>query len=208
MNKTALRTTSKKRLISTGQGGVLEHEERLRIIKETLLKPFTTPGQGSTLEQIDKLVRRAQREELFEMIEGLSEEEVKNWTVTIRKVIGQPGKKGPMILRYELLKWRGYDEVFWRALCDYIILALHRVNDVDYTAKLGRITIKYFPKTEGRIRTPKTNGQIIQRIAYMVDKGILKTDFSRFRSMSEKGEKLGDISKTQAAALSILLKFV
>ena len=178
------------------------------VIRDTLQKVTTFPGQGSVLEQIDKLVRRRQRMQLFEMIEDLSDKEVEQWPIRLEKIIKANGKKKPMLLRFHLQKWQGYDEVFWQALGDYIIVALHRVKDVDYNSRMGKVKVEYFPKTKGRIRSPEEIGQIVQRLAFMVDHEILPTDFTRFRRMNERSDKLGEISKEQAAVFGALLKFI
>jgi hypothetical protein len=178
------------------------------IIRDTLEKMATFPGQGSVLEQIDKLVRRQQRIQLFEMIEKLSDEDIKGSPVKLERITKPNGKKRPMMLRFCLKKWQGYDEVFWQALGDYIIVALHRVKDVDYNSDRGKIKVEYFPKTKGRIRTQEEIGRIIQKLAFMVDNEILPTDFTRFRRMDERSDKLGEISKEQAALFGALLKLV
>jgi len=68
--------------------------------------------------------------------------------------------------------------------------------------------VEYFPKTKGRIRSPEEIGQIVQRLAFMVDHEILPTDFTRFRRMNERSDKLGEISKEQAAVFGALLKLI
>lgn len=178
------------------------------VIRDTLQKMTTFPGQGSVLEQIDKLVRRQQRIQLFEMIESVSDEDIKASPVQLEKMIQHRGKKRPMILRFYLKKWQGYDEVFWQALGDYIIVALHRIKDVDFNSDRGKLKLEYFPKMKGRVRSQEEIGKIIQKLAFMVDKEILPTDFTRFRRMDERSDKIGEISKEQAAIFGALLKLV
>jgi hypothetical protein len=178
------------------------------VIRDTVQKVTTFPGQGSVLEQIDKIVRRRQRIQLFEMIENLNEKDVEQCPIRLEKVVKSNGKKRPMLLRFHLKKWHGYDDVFWQALGDYSIVALHRVKDVDYNSRMGKFTVEYFPKTKGRIRSPEDIGKIVQRLAFMVDHEILPTDFTRFRRMNERSDKLGEISKEQAAVFGALLKLI
>ena len=112
------------------------------------------------------------------------------------------------MFRLYLPTWRDYDEVFWQALGDYAILALHRVKDLEYNAARGKIKIEYFIRTSGRIRSPEEIRGIIQKIAFLVDNEILPTDFTRFRSMAERRGQIGDLSKEEAAAFGALLKLL
>ena len=95
-------------------------------------KVGTVPGQGSILEQIDKLLRKQQRRNLFGMLEQIDHRAVAKFPVVLYKSLPQNGKINPALLRFFLPKWQGYDEVFWQALGDYIVLSVHRVTDVDY----------------------------------------------------------------------------
>lgn len=118
------------------------------------------------------------------------------------------GNAMPALLRFYLPTWRGYDEVFWRALGDYSILTLHRVKDLEYNAAKGKLKIEYFIRTSGRIRTPEEIRGIIQKIAFMVDNETLPTDFTRFRSMAERRGHIGEPSKVEAAEIGALLKLL
>jgi len=177
-------------------------------LEKTVEKLVTFPGQGSVLEQIDKLVRKQQRIGLYKMLEQLDEKETEKFPVTLEKIIPQTGKKNPVLLRFSLQKWRGHDEVFWQALGDYIIVALHRVKDVDYDRARGKIKVQYFAKATGRIRSPENIREIIQRLAYMVDTELLPTDFTRFRRMAERRDNIGELSKEQAAIIGVILKLI
>ena len=42
-------------------------------------------------------------------------------------------------------KMEGYDELFWQALGDYTILALHRVKDVEYNLTRAKIRFSISP---------------------------------------------------------------
>lgn len=177
-------------------------------LAELLAKLVTQPGQGSVLEQVDKVVRRAQRIKLYEMLEEIDERAVRNAPVKLDGMIRQVGKKIPVRLRFYLPQWRGHDEVFWQALGDYIIVALHRVTDVSFDSERGRISVDYFAKTQGRIRSPDEIRKTIQRLAFMVDTEILPTDFTRFRRMTERRGSLGEMSKEQAAVVGAVLKLI
>ena len=180
-------------------------EETFRKILGTV---GTIPGQGGLLEQFDKRLRKLQRRVMFDLLEKIGEEDVKDFPVELYKVVMIAGKKRPALLRFQIPTWSGYDEVFWQALGDYAILALHRVRDLEYNASLGRIKIEYFVRTSGRVRSPEEIRGIIQKIAFLVDNETLPTDFTRFRSMAERRGQIGDLSKEEAAALGALLKFL
>jgi hypothetical protein len=177
-------------------------------LKEALEKLGMNPGQGSTLEQIDKILRKQQRTELFAMLEQADGKEIEKFLVTLEKSIPQIGKKKPAVLRFSLPAWRGYDEVFWRALGDYVILALHRVTDVDYDRMRGKIKVEYFAKMKGRIKSPENIREIIRGIAFFVDTEKLPTDFTRFRRMAERRGHIGEMSKEQAALVGAAIKLI
>ncbi len=177
-------------------------------ILKVLQKLGSVPGQGSTLEQIDKLLRKQQRIILFEMLESLEEETVEKFPVILYKSFPQNGKLKPAVLRFFLPKWQGYDEVFWQALGDYIVLAVHRVTDVEYDRLRGKIKVLYFAKSKGRVKSPEHIRSIIQRLAYLVDTEDLPTDFTRFRRMAERRGQIGELSKEQAAFIGAALKFL
>jgi hypothetical protein len=166
------------------------------------------PGQGGLLEQFDKRLRKLQRRVMFELIESISKEEAELLPVVLYKTVLISGKQGPALYRFYLPTWRGYDEVFWQALGDYAVLALHRVKDLEYNATKGKIKIEYFIKTAGRVRSPEEIRGIVQKIAFLVDNETLPTDFTRFRSMAERRGQIGDLSKEEAAAIGALLKLL
>ena len=165
-------------------------------------------GQGSVLEQIDKRYRKQQRLTLFQLLETVSGREVRDFPVFLYKHIPQVGKKQPALLRYYLPHWVNHDEIFWQALGDYVILAVHRVTDLNFDRGRGRIKLKYFAKIKGRIKYPKDVSKIVQKIAYLVDTEALPTDFTRFRRMAERRGSLGEMSKEQAAIIGAALKFI
>jgi len=178
-------------------------------LKESLEKLVTSPGQGSTLEQIDKLVRRRQRQQLYQILDTMNKDEVAKLPVALDKIIPQNGKKRAALLRFYLPEWQGYDEVFWQALGDYIILALHRVKDVEYDSIRGKIKIHYFNKATAKIgKTSEDIRAIIQGLAFLVDTEVLPTDYTRFRRMTERRHMVGEMSKEQAAIVGAILKFV
>ncbi len=162
-------------------------------------------GQGSVLDQIDKLFRKQQRINLFEKLEKIDAQEVDNFPVFLYKSIMPNGKKQPALLRFYLPAWKDHDEIFWQSLGDYVILAMHRVTDVEFDSARGRMKMKYFPKIRGRIKHPEDIRVIIQKIAYLVDTEGLPTDFTRFRRMTERRGNLGEMSKIEAAVLGTII---
>ena len=142
------------------------------------------------------------------MLEKLDKREVENFPVVLYKHIPQNGKKTPALLRFHLPLWKNHDEIFWQSLGDYIILAVHRVKDLEFDRVRGRMKVEYFAKVKGRIKHPEDVQKIIQKIAYLVDTEALPTDFTRFRRMTERRGSLGEMSKEQAAIIGAALKFV
>lgn len=165
-------------------------------------------GQGSVLDQIDKLYRKQQRINLFEKLEKIDNQEADNFPVALYKSITPIGKKQPALLRFHLPSWKDHDEIFWQSLGDYVILAMHRVTDIEFDSARGRMKMKYFPKIKGRIKHPEDIRVIIQKIAYLVDTEGLPTDFTRFRRMTERRDSLGEMSKEQAALIGAALKLI
>lgn len=170
---------------------------------------ISIPGQGSALEQMDKLIRRTQRIALYEILDQANPKELDQFPIITDNSIAQCGKKLPARLRYRLPTWRGYDDVFWQALGDYIILALHRVKDVEYDSQRAKICIQYFNKATGKIIKSAEDIRIIIRgLAYLIDTEFLPTDFTRFRRMTERKDSLGEVSKEKAALAGLILKFI
>lgn len=165
-------------------------------------------GQGGVLEQIDKLFRKQQRINLFEKLEKIDKQDVEKFPVILYKSITPNGKKQPALLRFYLPSWKDHDEIFWQALGDYVILAMHRVKDVEFDESRGRMKVEYFPKIKGRIKHPEDIRDIIQKLAYLVDTEGLPTDFTRFRRMTERRGSLGEMSKEQAALIGAALKLI
>ncbi len=165
-------------------------------------------GQGSLLEQIDKGYRKQQRLTLFEMLERVEPREAERFPVALYRHIPQIGKKQPARLRFSLPRWKNYDEIFWQSLGDYVILAVHRVKDLEFDSLRGRLKLEYFAKTRGRIKHPEDIREIIQKIAYLVDTESLPTDFTRFRRMAERRGSVGEMSKEQAAVIGAALKAI
>jgi hypothetical protein len=165
-------------------------------------------GQGSLLEQIDKRYRKQQRLTLFQMLETVDRKMIEPFPVVLYRQIAQNGKKQPALLRFSIPHWKNHDDIFWQSLGDYVILAVHRVKDLEYDRLRGRIKLAYFEKIRGRIKYPKDIQEIIQKIAYLVDTEALPTDFTRFRRMAERRGSLGEMSKEQAALIGAALKFI
>ena len=95
-----------------------------KAIKNVLDKLGMQPGQGSVLEQIEKLLRKQQRRKLYEMLDKIDKNKFEELVVTHDKSIRQIVRERPALLRFYLPNWQGYDELFWQALGDYAILAL------------------------------------------------------------------------------------
>lgn len=89
-----------------------------------------------------------------------------------------------------------------------MILAVHRVKDLEFDTLRGRLKLQYFAKIKGRIKYSDDIRQIIQKIAYLADKEALPTDFTRFRPMAERRDSLSEMSKEQAALIGAALKFI
>jgi hypothetical protein len=173
-----------------------------------LEKVHTGIGQGTILEQIDKRYRKQQRLTLFEMLEKVDRKKIENYPVILYKQIPQYGKKQPALLRFHIPLWKDHDEIFWQSLGDYIILAVHRVKDLEFDRIRSRLKVEYFSKIKGRIKYPEDIREIIQKIAYLVDIEELPTDFTRFRRMAERRGSLGEMSKEQAALIGAALKLI
>lgn len=165
-------------------------------------------GQGSVLDQIDKLFRKQQRINLFEKLEKVDAKDVENYPVILYKSVMPNGKKQPALLRFSLPSWKDHDEIFWHSLGDYVILAMHRVKDVEFDRTRGMLKVEYFPKIKGLIKHPEDIREIIQKLVYLVDTEGLPTDFTRFRRMTERRDSLGEMSKEQAAIVGALLKLI
>jgi hypothetical protein len=142
------------------------------------------------------------------MIEKVNDKDVENFPVILYKYIEQSGKKQPALLRFSLPLWKNHDEIFWQSLGDYVILAVHRVKDLEFDKLRGRLKLIYFAKVKGRIKYPKDIQETIQKIAYLVDTEALPTDFTRFRRMAERRSSVGEMSKEQAALIGAALKFI
>jgi hypothetical protein len=193
----------------TPEGLVYEKELTMAdSITQVIDKVQAGVGQGSVLDQVDKRYRKQQRLTLFAMLDEVEEGNVTLPPVTLYRHIPQKGKKLPALLRFSLPQWKDHDEIFWQSLGDYVILAVHRVTDLDFDQSRGRMKVRYFAKIRGRIKYPQDVRDIIQKIAYLVDTEALPTDFTRFRRMAERRSSLGEMSKEQAAAIGAILKLV
>lgn len=179
-------------------------------IQKVLESVGTIPGQGGLLEQFDKRLRKQQRRVMFQLFDNVTREEVEHLPVMLYKTIPSAGNLRPALLRFYLPTWRGYDEVFWQALGDYAILTLHRVKDLEFDMVKGKLKIEYFVRTPGagRVRSPEDIRGIIQKLAFFIDREILPTDFTRFRSMAERRSHLVDLSKEEAAGIGALIKLL
>ncbi len=165
-------------------------------------------GQGGILEQIDKRYRKQQRLTLFDMLGRVDCKTTGHFPVVLYRRIPQIGKKRPALLRFHLPRWKNHDEIFWQALGDYLILAIHRVTDLEFDSARARMKLEYFAKVKGRIKYPEDITEIIRKIACLVDTEALPTDFTRFRRMAERRGSLGEMSKEQAALIGAALKLI
>jgi len=178
------------------------HPREISSVLETFEK-LGSPSQGSVLEKIDKLVRVEERKTLSEMLKEVRGKE--NFPVILYRHIKQTGYTQPALLRFSLPNWKGYDEVFWLALCGYLILALHSVTDISYDRQRAVIKIKYIARSNPK--TPEEITGIISGIARLINEEQLPTDFTLYRELSEKQGSLGEMSKTQAALIGVLIRF-
>ena len=135
-----------------------------------LEKVNSSVGQGSVLEQIDKRYRKQQRLTLFEMLEKVDDKKVEDFPVILYKHVAQNGKKQPALLRFSMPHWKNHDEVFRQSLGDYVILAVHRVKDLEFDRVRGRMKVEYFAKIKGRIKYPKDISETIK-----FSRGLLST---------------------------------
>lgn len=172
-----------------------------KLTNDILERLVTRPGQGNVLEQVEKLLRRQQRRKLYEMLDQIDKNKLGEFVLRLERYIPQMGRKRAALMRFSLPKWKDYDELFWQALGDYAILALHRVKDVEYDVGRAKIKIRYFAKLEGDAKSPQRIGEIIQGIAYLIETEALPTDFTRFRRMAERRGSLGEMSKEEAAVI-------
>ena len=165
------------------------------------------PGQGSLIEQTDKILREGQRIKLFEMMREVDSDEADSSAVEIYKVIPQIPMKVPALVRFYLPKWKGFNDVFWRALGDYLILALHSVTDVDFDKGRGALKIRYFYAEDSR-KTPEDVKRVIQKIVSLIENRKLPTDFTLFRRMDERSSTVGELSKKEAAVIGGIIEGV
>lgn len=179
-----------------------------RMVSDVLERLITNPGQGNVLEQVEKLLRRQQRRRLYEMLDRIDRNKLGKLVVGLDRSVPQIGRKRAALLRFSLPNWQGYDELFWQALGDYAILALHRVKDVEYDVTRAKIKIRYFAKLEGDAKSPERIGEIIQGIAYLIETEALPTDYTRFRRMTERRGSLGEMSKEEAALFGATIELL
>jgi hypothetical protein len=163
----------------------------------------SNPGQGSVLEKLDKKIRKLERQTLYKMLEQVEGRD--DFLVDLYKYIPQVGKIQPAILRFHLPEWRHYDQVFWQALGDYVILALRSVKDIEFDKNAARLKIEYFA-TKKRPKSPDEIMEIIRGLACLIDAEILSTDFTHFRRMAEKRGSLGEMKKEQAALFGVAIE--
>ena len=168
-----------------------------------IFEKLSFPSQGSVLEKIDKLVRVEERRRLNEMLKKVQGKE--DFSVTLYRHIKQAGYAQPALLRFSIPQWRGYDEVFWLALCGYLILAIHSVTDIDYDRQRAVIRIKYIARNDPK--TPEEITEIIRGIVCLISREELPTDFTLYRRLSERQGSLGEMSKGEAAFIGALIKF-
>lgn len=169
---------------------------------------LNNPGQGGLPEQIAKKIRKGQREVLYGMINEVSEEDAAAMPVSCYKHIRQVGKKRPALMRFGIPKWKGHLEVFWQALGDYLILALHSVDDIEYDDMRGVIMIKYSDTLSRRAKPPEFIATVIAKIAVLIDQEKLQADFTRFRRMSERKGTLGEMPAWAGALMAIAPKVI
>jgi hypothetical protein len=169
-------------------------------IQYALEKLATRPGQGSLVEQIDKLLRELQRTELERMLEGVDEKEADKLAVDIYQFLPQVRMKEPAMVRFHLREWEGFNEVFWLALGDYLILALHSITDVGFNRTRGTLKVRYFYTEESR-KSPEDIRKYIKGLATLIVRRALPTDFTHFRRMYDRQQSVGEMSKKEVLAI-------
>jgi len=169
-------------------------------IRAALEKLATRPGQGSLVEQIDKLLRELQRTELEKMLEEVDKKEADEVAVDIYRFLPQVKMKEPALARFHLPEWEGYNEVFWLALGDYLILALHSITDVAFDRARGTLKVRYFHADESH-KSPEDVRRVIKRVVVLIGRRALPTDFTHFRRMDDRQKSIGELSKKEALAI-------
>jgi hypothetical protein len=164
---------------------------------------ISSPGQGSVLEKLDKKIRKLERETLYKMLEQIKGRD--DFLIDLYKYIPQVGKFRPAILRFRLPKWRHYDQVFWQALGDYVILALRSVKDIEFDAGAAKLKIEYFA-TKKRPKSADEITDIVRGLACLIDMEVLSTDFTHFRRMTERRGSLGEMKKEEAALFGVAIQ--
>jgi len=164
---------------------------------------ISSPGQGSVLEKLDKKIRKLERETLYKMLEQVKGRD--DFLVDLYKYIPQVGRIRPALLRFCLPKWRHYDQVFWQALGDYVILALRSVKDIEFDKGAAKLKIEYFA-TKKRPKSADEIREIVRGLACLIDAEVLSTDFTHFRRMAEKRGSLGEMRKEEAALFGVAIE--
>ncbi len=174
-------------------------------IQYALQKLGARPGQGSLIEQIDKLLRELQRTELNRMLGEVDQAEADKFIVDIYRSTPQVEMKEPALVRFRLPNWKGVNNVFWLALGDYLILALHSITDVEFDRTRGTLKVRYF-HTPDSYKSPEYIKAIIKGIVTLIHQRMLPTDFTHFRRMYDRQKSIGEISKTQAVMIGGLIE--
>ncbi len=174
-------------------------------IHYALEKIGARPGQGSLIEQIDKLLREMQRNELEKMLDEVGQTEADTFIVDIYQSIPQAEMKEPALVRFRLPKWKGVNNVFWLALGDYLILALHSITDVEFDRTRGTLKVRYF-HTHDSYKSPEYIQRTIKGIVTLIHQRMLPTDFTHFRRMYDRQKSIGEMSKTQAVMIGGLIE--
>ena len=173
--------------------------------QEALERLAARPGQGSVAEQVDKLLRELQRIDLQRMLKEVDEKESDTFAVDIYQFLPQVKMKEPALVRFRLPSWKGFNEVFWLALGDYLILALHSITDVGFDRMRGTLKVRYFHAEDSR-KSPEDIREVIKGIAALIGARKLPVDFTHFRRMYDRQKSIGEISKREAIAIGALLE--
>ena len=173
--------------------------------QEALERLAARPGQGSVAEQVDKLLRELQRIDLQRMLKEVDEKESDTFAVDIYQFLPQVKMKEPALVRFRLPSWKGFNEVFWLALGDYLILALHSITDVGFDRARGTMKVRYFYTDESQ-KSPDDIRKIIQGIAALISRRALPVDFTHFRRMFDRQQSIGEISKKEALLIGGILE--
>ena len=139
------------------------------------------------------------------MLKEVDEQETDGFIVDVYQFLPQVRMKEPALARFLLPGWIGYNNVFWLALGDYLILALHSITDVAFNRSKGTLKVRYF-YTDDSNKSPENVREVIKGLAILINARKLPVDFTHFRRMFDRQKSIGEISKKEAVAIGGLFE--